>query len=102
MVYVMSEKIKLYNKGDCVQISHWGGCDEMGFFHCTQSIGLVLEAELIEMGDNEQMNMRDEKEWMYRVILPSGEINEVWDYEIKHVNTLSEEYNNLSRKPEGV
>ena len=98
----MSKKIKLYNKGDCVQVSHWGGCDEDGFFHSMQSVGLVLEAELIEMGDNEEMNMQDEKEWMYRVSLPDGTIAEVWDYEIRPVNVMGKDYNTISLKPKGA
>ena len=82
----MPEKIKLYDQGDCVEVSTWEGSDPDGFFHSVQTVALVLEAELIHMGDNEEMNIKDEKEWMYRVLLPSGRITEVWDYEIKPVN----------------
>ena len=81
----MSKKIKQYKKGDCVEVSTWSHSDS-GFFTPARAFGLVLEAELILMGDNENMNMHDEKEWMYRVVLPDGRIVEVWDYEIKHVN----------------
>ena len=81
----MPEKIKRYKKGDCVEVSIWeNGKDN--FFTPAQAVGLVLEAELIQMGDNEEMCMHDEKEWMYRVSLDDGRIVEVWDYEIKYVN----------------
>jgi len=93
----MSKKVKQYNTGDCVEVSVFEHDDCDGFFHSAQRIGLVLEAELIQMGDNEQMNMHDEKEWMYRVILPDGKIAEVWDYEIKHVNIPADQYNKLSQ-----
>ena len=98
----MSKKIKLYDNGDCVLVTHWGNYDKDGFLHNVESIGLVLEAELVEMGDNEDMNIHDAKEWMYRVVLPNGRITEVWDYEIKPVNVMGKNYNNLSHKPKGA
>ena len=73
--------------------------DTDGFFVPTRMVGLVLEAELIDMDDNAVVG--DGKEWMYRVVLPSGRITEVWDYEIKPVNVMGKEYNNISHKPEG-
>lgn len=94
----MSTKIKLYDCGDCVSVNTWESCDEDGFFVPGRAIGLVLEAQLVEMGDNEDMNMHDEKEWMYRVILPSGRVTEVWDYEIRPVNIIGKEYNNSSQQ----
>ena len=83
-------------------VTHWGNYDKDGFLHNVESIGLVLEAELVEMGDNEDMNIHDAKEWMYRVVLPNGRITEVWDYEIKPVNVMGKNYNNLSHKPKGA
>ena len=94
----MSEKIKLYKHGDCVEVSTWDCCDEDGFFRPGRAIGLVLEAELVEMDVNEGDGIRDTHEWMYRVILPSGSVTEVWDYEVKPVNTLPDGYNNLSHQ----
>ena len=62
-------------------------------------VGLVLEAELVEMDDPN--GNHDGHEWMYRVILPSGRVTEVWDYEIRPVNVMGKEYNNISHQPEG-
>ncbi len=90
----MSEKIKLYEKGDCVEISTWDCCGEDGLFTPGRSIGLVLESQLVEMDSEDAFH--DCREWMYRVILPDGRVAEVWDYEIRHVNSLTAEYNNLS------
>ena len=94
MVYVMSTKIKLYDKGDCVEVSTWINDDSDGFFVPSRQIGLVLEAELIEM-DSEDAH-HDGREWLYRVILPDGRVTEVWDYEVRPVNSLPTEYNKLS------
>ena len=90
----MSTKIKLYDKGDCVEVSTWDCCCEDGFFKPGRAIGLVLEAQLVEM-DSEDAH-HDHREWMYRVILPDGRVTEVWDYEVRPVNTLPTEYNKLS------
>lgn len=98
MVQVMPEKIRLYDLGDCVEVSTWDSCDEDGFFRPGRSIGLVLEAELVEMAD-EAEGYAEAKEWMYRVILPTGRVTEVWDYEVRPVNTLPTEYNKLSHQP---
>ena len=78
----MSEKIKNHAVGDCVEVTTWdhGRGD---FFTPGTSIGLVLEAELMEM-DGEEVG--DMEEWLYRVVLSSGKVVEAWDYEIKHVN----------------
>ena len=93
----MSEKIKLYDTGDCVQISHWEGYDKDGFFHSKQSIGLVLESILVEMDTHGAgMGMQEEQEWMYRVVLPDGQITEAWDFEIRPVNVMGKEYNDIS------
>ena len=97
----MSEKIKLYDTGDCVEVTVWQGCDREGFFNNAQVIGLVLEAELVEM-DGESGLFEPTCEWMYRVSLPDGTIAEAWDYEIRPVNVMGKEYNNLSRKPKGA
>ena len=97
MVLTVSKKIKLYDKGDCVEVSTWEGCSEDGFFHNVQIVGLVLEAELVEMDVNEGDGIHDKHEWMYRVILPSGIVTEAWDYELKPVNVMGKEYNNISR-----
>ena len=94
MVCIMSTKIKLYEKGDCVEVSTWDCCCEDGFFKPGRAIGLVLEAQLVEM-DSEDAH-HDPREWMYRVILPDGRVTEVWDYEVRPVNSLPTEYNNLS------
>lgn len=94
----MSKKIRLYDVGDCVEISTWDCCDEDGFFKPGKAIGLVLEAELVDMAD-EADGIGKTKEWMYRVILPTGRVSEVWDYEVRPVNTLATGYNNLSHKP---
>ena len=94
----MSEKIKLYDEGDCVEVSTWDCCDEDGFFKPGKAIGLVLEAQLVEMDSEDAFH--DSREWMYRVILPNGRVTEVWDYEVRPVNTLPTEYNNLSHQPD--
>ena len=94
MVHVMSTKIKLYDKGDCVEVSTWDCCSEDGFFKPGRAIGLVLEAELVEMDSDDAIH--DAREWMYRVILPDGRVTEVWDYEVRPVNSLPTEYNKLS------
>ena len=90
----MSTKIKLYDKGDCVEVSTWINDDSDGFFVPSRQIGLVLEAELVEM-DSEDAH-HDSREWLYRVILPDGRVTEVWDYEVRPVNSLPTEYNKLS------
>ena len=95
----MPKKIKYYNTGDCVEVTVWEGCDSDGFFHNVQRVGLVLEAEYIEMDDAD--GIKDGHEWMYRVSLPDGRVTEVWDYEIKPVNAIGKEYNNLSHQPQG-
>lgn len=94
----MSKKIKLYTKGDCVEVSTWMHDTTDGFFVPTRMIGLVVEAELVQMGSNEKMNIHDAEEWMYRVVLPDGRVTEAWDYELKPVNIMAKEYNNLSHK----
>ena len=101
MVLVMPKKIKLYDEGDCVEVSAWEGCSDDGFFHSVQMVGLVLEAELVEMDVNEGEGIHDKHEWMYRVILPNGIVTEAWDYELKPVNVMGKEYNNISHKPKG-
>ena len=90
----MSTKIKLYEKGDCVEVSTWDSCCEEGYFKPGRAIGLVLEAELVEMDSDDPTH--DAREWMYRVVLPDGRVTEVWDYEVRPVNSLPTEYNNLS------
>ena len=97
MVCIMSTKIRLYGEGDCVEVSTWDSCCENGFFKPGRAIGLVLEYELVEMAD-EEAGYGETKEWMYRVILPDGRVTEVWDYEVRPVNILPTEYNNLSHK----
>ena len=97
MVRIMSTKIKLYEKGDCVEVSTWDCCCEDGFFKPGRAIGLVLEAQLVEMDDaNPAFEGDDGHEWMYRVVLPDGRVTEVWDYEVRPVNSLNTKYNNLS------
>ena len=73
MVHVMSKKIKLYDTGDCVEVTVWEGYDKNGFH-----------------------------EWMYRVSLADGRVEEVWDYEIKPVNVMGKDYNTISHKPKGA
>ena len=92
----MSTKIKLYEKGDCVEVNTWEVACEDGFFKPGRAIGLVLEAELVEM-DAEDAYHGGEHEWMYRVILPDGRVTEVWDYEVRPVNSVNPKYNNLSQ-----
>ena len=96
----MSTKIKLYDTGDCVEVSTWGGTDKDGFFQNIQVVGLVLEAELFEMDVNEyeKEHGKPHHEWMYRILLPDGHITEAWDYEIKPVNVMGKEYNNISQQ----
>ena len=86
--------------GDCVEVSTWMHDDADGFFIPGKSIGLVLEKEIVEMAD-ESAGYGEAKEWLYRVSLPDGQITEVWDYEVKHVNSSTKKYNNISLKPEG-
>ena len=92
----MSTKIKLYDKGDCVEVNTWEVACEDGFFKPGRAIGLVLEAELVEM-DAEDAHHGGVHEWMYRVILPDGRVTEVWDYEVRPVNSINTKYNNLSQ-----
>ena len=98
----MSKKVKLYDTGDCVEVTTWNGCDSDGFFCPAQHVGLVLEAIYVEMDSAAHTSDFDGKEWMYRVSLPDGTIAEAWDYEIKPVNVMGKEYNNSSRKPKGA
>ena len=97
----MSKKIKLYDTGDCVQVTIWEGYDKNGFLENAQRIALVLEAELVEMDDESGLHDASE-EWMYRVSLPDGRVEEVWDYEIKPVNVMGKDYNTISHKPKGA
>ena len=90
----MPEKIKLYDTGDCVNVTHWNGCTGDGLLHSQESIGLVLEAELVEMDLNRGGKFIPTQEWMYRVTLSDGVIVEAWDYEIRPVNVMGKEYNN--------
>ena len=89
--------------GDCVEVSTWEH-ETDGFFHPGHAIGLVIEKELVEM-DGESGLFDPTKEWLYRVSLPDGRISEVWDYEVKHVNSNTPKYNNIShqanRRPNG-
>ena len=89
--------------GDCVEVSTWMHDDSDGFFVPARCIGLVLESELVDMDDPDGEN--DGKEWLYRVSLPDGRVTEVWDYEVKHVNSNIIKYNNIShpanRRPNG-
>ena len=80
----MSKKIKKFKTGDCVEVATWNH-DRDDFFTPSKSIGLILDAELIEMAD-ESMGYGETKEWLYRVLVPSGKVREVWEYEIMHVN----------------
>jgi len=96
----MSTKIKLYDEGDCVEVSTWVNDDSDGFFVPGKFIGLVLEAELIEM-DGESGLHDPTCEWMYRVVLPDGRVTEAWDYEVRPVNVMGKEYNTVSHQPEG-
>ena len=102
----MSKKIREHNIGDCVEVSTWIHDDSDGFFVPAKQIGLVLEAELVEMDDgNPAFKGDDGQEWMYRVSLPDGRVCEVWDYKVKHVNSNTPKYNNIShqanRRPNG-
>ena len=108
----MSKKIREHNIGDCVEVSTWMHDDSDGFFVPAKQIGLVLEAELVEMDaeivDNQRTYLsidEETKEWLYRVSLPDGRVCEVWDYEVKHVNSNTPKYNNIShqanRRPNG-
>lgn len=90
----MSEKIKLYDTGDCVQVMTWEGYDHQGLMNSVELIGLVLEALLVELDVHSAgLGVSAEKEWMYRVMLPDGTIEEAWDYEIRPVNVMGKEYN---------
>ena len=97
----MSKKIKLYDTGDCVQVTVWQGYDKNGFLENVQRIALVLEAELVEMDGESGLHDASE-EWLYRVSLPDGRVEEVWDYEIKPVNVMGKDYNTISHKPKGA
>tara|TARA_B100000575_G_C23079482_1_gene621870 strand:+ start:533 stop:814 length:282 start_codon:yes stop_codon:yes gene_type:complete len=92
----MSKKIARHAVGDCVEVSTWEH-ESDGFFHPDKQIGLVLDKELVDMADPDG-GYGETKEWLYRVSLPDGRITEAWDYEIKHVNSNIEKYNNLSHK----
>ena len=93
----MSTEIKLYDTGDCVEVTVWQGCDKEGVFNNAQVVGLVLDAELVEM-DGESGLHDPTREWMYRVLLPDGNVAEAWDYEIRPVNVMGKEYNTLSQR----
>lgn len=94
----MSTKIKLYDTGDLVEVTVWQDLlYQKVFKENTSKIGLVLEAELISM-DGESGLHDPTYEWMYRILLPDGEIIETWDYEIKPVNVMGKEYNTLSQQ----
>lgn len=97
----MPKKIKLYDTGDCVEVTTWQGCDKEGFFNNVQVVGLVLEAELVDM-DGESGLFDPTQEWMYRVSLPDGTVAEAWDYEIRPVNVMGKEYNNISPQTRGI
>lgn len=91
----MPKKIKLYDKGDCVEVATWTEDEgDNRFFMSNRAIGLVLEAEYVIMDED----IEDQHEWLYRVILPDGRVTEVWDYEIRPVNSLAKPYNNISHK----
>ena len=98
----MPKKIKLYDTGDCVKVTHWAGWTGDGLLHSQESVGLVLEAELVAMDLNRDGQFHTSEEWKYRVTLPDGAIIEAWDYEIKPVIVMGKEYNNTSRKPKGA
>ena len=93
----MSTEIKLYDTGDCVEVSTWDCADLDGYFKPGRAFGLVLEAELVEMDGASGLH-DPHREWMYRVALPDGRIVEAWDYEIKPVNVMGKEYNNISQQ----
>ena len=84
-----------------MEVTVWEGYDKCGFLENVHRIGLVLEAELVEM-DGESGLFDPTTEWMYRVMLPDGEITEAWDYEIRPVNVMGKEYNNISHQPKGA
>ena len=83
----MPEKIAMYDIGDCVEVSTWINDDTDGFFVPSRQIGLVLESMLVDMDDPD--GKHDGKEWLYRVSLPDGRVTEVWDYEVKPVNSIN-------------
>ena len=95
----MPKKIKLYDTGDCVEVSTWDCMGTDGLFKPGRAIGLVLEAVYVEMDNgNPQYKDCDGHEWMYRVSTPDGRILEVWDYEIRPVNVMGKEYNTISQQ----
>jgi hypothetical protein len=96
----MSTKIKLYDEGDCVEVTVWNH-NRDDFFTPAGIIGLILEAELVTMDVDLGDGLNEKEEWMYRVSIPNGKIVEAWDYEIKPVNVMGKEYNNISHQPEG-
>ena len=99
----MPKKIRTHNIGDCVEVSTWVHDDNDGFFVPGKQIGLVIEAELVEMDDgNPAFEGDDGYEWMYRVVLSDDRITEVWDYEVKHVNSNLTKYNNISPQTRGT
>ena len=94
----MSTKIKLYDTGDLVEVTVWEDMLVQRVFKENRSkIGLVLDAELVEL-DAESGLHDPSYEWLYRILLPDGEINETWDYEIRPVNVMGKEYNKLSQQ----
>ena len=88
----MSTKIKLYDEGDCVEVTVWEH-NRSDFFTPSCVVGLILEAELVEMDVNEGDGLKEKEEWMYRVSISNGKIVEAWDYEIRPVNVMGKEYN---------
>ena len=94
----MPKTIKLYDTGDCVEVSTWDSMGIDGLFKPGRSYGLVLEAELVEMDPDVLDSDADPNQWLYRVYLPGGRICEVWDYEIRPVNVMGKEYNTISQQ----
>ena len=105
MVYTVSKKIKLYDAGDCVEVTAWEHFGMpptiRGLLQNKTQIGLVLEAELVIMDVKNGSGLLDVEEWMYRVSLSNGSIVEAWNYEIRPVNVMGKEYNSISHQPEG-
>ena len=76
-----------YEVGECVAISN--AIREMGL-HLNDVVGIVLAKELIEL-DQELY------EWLYTISLPNL-IDDFWPYEIKPVNLIKKQYNNMNQQ----
>ena len=81
----MRKEVKLYKKGDCVEVSVLDIAEARYY----QLIGIVLGSQIVEMDDHPR--------WLYTIV-HEGIIDDFWDYEIRPVNAKAKPYNNTTHK----